>query len=342
MPLGFLAGARDNPISLKPRPALLSRYEIEPTSLPAIPGAWSEQWAQHFGRNAPMAVELGFGGGEYLAWWASENPQWNVVGIEKPAECVIRAALFLEERVCRHARLVRGDARFLLRELFAPGSVQRIWMQFPMPWPKERHAKHRVLGRAFANTLAQVLSADGTFTLVTDQEWYAHDMQGALRLQTALDCQEIETNPLRPFRTRYERKWLAQGRSIFQLRATRRATSEQSARLCLSQPMQHFHLEVMPNLDQVQDLVGQTYRQGDLVGAIKECFGNQSSILIRVVAADGSFAQHFYVRVAQRAEAKALLKIEDHPRPYWTRGVRFLLQRVAESLGVPTGKVEEA
>ena len=104
---------------MKARPSLLHEYVWNPSLAERIP----PDWATEFACPAPLAVEVGFGSGEDLAWWAESQPEWNFVGIELPQEGIQRASREFSLRNLENAKLVRGDARYLLRELFASASL---------------------------------------------------------------------------------------------------------------------------------------------------------------------------------------------------------------------------
>ncbi len=291
-----------------------------------------------FGRKAPLAVEVGFGNGEALAWWARRRPDWNLLGIERPPECLQRAAARLDREGLGHVRLLQGDARVLLREVLPPASVRKVLMQFPMPWPKERHAKHRVAGPAFAATLAAVLEPGGHFELVTDQGWYADEAAAALEAAGAFRILTRETDPERPFRTRYESRWLQEGRSIHRLEVEL-VRPRPVQRRFLPRPMDHVFLSRMPEARLLAGLAGISFRETDpagvrLLGVVKEVharLGADGDYLLRVLAADGDFAQMFHLRLEARGE-KGLLKVDGHPRPFHTPAVAFLVRALARRL----------
>ncbi len=309
------------------RPAALSRA--------CIPAHESERfpldWDAVFGRSAPLAVEVGFGGGEYLEWWAGQRPEWNLVGLERPPECIARAASLLRRGGVPNVRLVRGDARYLLRELFAPASLAHVLMQFPMPWPKEKHAKHRVSSPGFAATLADVLQPGACFELVTDQEWYAVESHDYLSGDGRFQLAPLETGPERPFRTRYEQKWLDEGRDIFRLEA-RLLQGGAAPRLIQDQSMHCVHMDSSLTSAAVDALVGLRFSAPGRVGEVKEAFRASDSWLLKVVSADDAFSQIYYLRLAERSKGGSLVKVEPQPRPYPTEAVRFTVESVAAAL----------
>ncbi|RMH05465.1 MAG: tRNA (guanosine(46)-N7)-methyltransferase TrmB [Planctomycetota bacterium] len=311
---------------MRVRPAALARYLVPAQDSAVFP----LDWAQIFGREAPLAVEVGFGGGEALADWAAQRPDWNLVGLERPPECVSRAAALLAASGREHVRLVRGDARYLLRELFATGSLAKVLMQFPMPWPKERHAKHRVSGPRFAATLADVLRPGGEFELVTDQEWYAVEAHDHLARDERFELPPLERDPERSFRTRYERKWLAEGRSIHRLVARLRVGAP-APRLIQDPAMHCVHLPAPPVAEAVAALAGRRFTAPGQVAEVKECLRGEDSWLLRMVSADESFSQHWLLRIAPRRSG-GIVKVEAQPRPYPTAAVRFAVEAVAAAL----------
>ena len=305
----------------------LGRYVLQPAegALPLTPEAV-------YGRSAPLCVEIGFGGGEALAWQATARPHRDHLGIELPADCLVRAAATLHKAGVSNARLVRGDARFLLDLLLAPGSVERVLMQFPMPWPKQRHAKHRVTSPAFADALARVLAPGARFELVTDQGWYAEEAEAVFRAHAAFDALEAAQNPPRAFRTRYERRWLADGRTIHRLRVVRAATPAPDAVLT-SIAMENLRLDALPDAAAVLALQDSRYQDGELQAEVKRIWRAEGGWLLQVASADAGFAQLFHLTIRQRTDGSSLLQVGRCPRPYWTPAVRHALRAVGERLG---------
>lgn len=313
---------------MKPSPTALARFLIHPSeySLPL-------NLTDIFGREAPQRVEVGFGGGEYLVWWAQQNPDRNFFGIEQPADCIFRAARLLEKAGVENVRLIRGDARYLLRELFAAGSLEHVLMQFPMPWPKDKHAKHRVSSPDFADTLADVLKPQGAFELVTDQDWYAHEADRFFAANPAFSKETLQEDPERPFRTRYETKWLEEGRSIYRL-LVQLQEPKNAPRIISSEDMDTYSLA--PSLEDhaIQALKGSRYKEGDSVAEIKEVLQAEDGWVLRTVASDSSFSQMFHLRIRLKADGRCLLKVDQVPRPYYTDAVRYALIAVRDALAV--------
>lgn len=312
---------------MRPKPELLARYELRPAAGETFP----PDWERVFGRRAPLAVELGFGNGEFLAAAAAAAPEWDFVGIERPQQCLVRGVANLHAAGRANVRLVQGDGRYLLRELFPRQSLRLVLLQFPMPWPRARQAKHRVIGERLAATLADVLELGGGFELVTDQDWYAAAAAADLERAGCFAVSAPAPPPERPLRTRYEHRWLAQGRSLWRVYA-QLLRAIPAPRLCQEDVVYVQRFPSVPASAAVSALAGRRFAAPGCVAEIQEVWSGGEGWLLRAVAADDSFSQLFYLRLARLPDTTALLRLEDGTRPYPTRAVRFLFGAVAGAL----------
>ena len=162
-------------------------------------------------------VEIGFGNGEFLEYLARTYPDVLIVGIDVAQLCASKGARLAMAENLSNIRVMHGDARFLLRHCFAPESAERVYMNFPCPWPKARHAQRRVTVPLFADLLNYLLVPGGTFELATDVDWYAQEAAETITANGAFDAEPIVTNPERPYVTKYERKWKAMGKDTWLL-----------------------------------------------------------------------------------------------------------------------------
>lgn len=126
-------------------------------------------WHEIFGNGHPIHVEIGMGKGKFLMALAKENPQINYVGIEKYSSVLIRALEKMEQEEEPPANLifVRMDAE-QIGNVFRKGEVDRIYLNFSDPWPKDRHAKRRLTSREFLARYEQILAPDGWVEFKTD------------------------------------------------------------------------------------------------------------------------------------------------------------------------------
>ena len=168
--------------------------------------------------GGPLAVEVGFGGGEFLAGMARLNPDTRFVGIERFGEGHRRLLKILAGDGLRNVLPMVGDAYVLMNLAFAEESVASVTVNFSDPWPKARHARNRLLREEFLHIVARKLARGGLLYAATDDVPYAYEAADALAGVASLASRHPEARWLSespfPVRTRYERKWMAEGRPL--------------------------------------------------------------------------------------------------------------------------------
>ena len=125
------------------------------------------RWNELFGNDNPIRIEVGMGKGRFLRDLAALNPDVNYVGIERYTSVLLRAVERGEQEEPTNFYFMCEDAA-ILPELFAPGEVDRIYLNFSDPWPKDRHAKRRLPSRQFLARYDQILVKDGRIEFKTD------------------------------------------------------------------------------------------------------------------------------------------------------------------------------
>ena len=134
------------------------------------PASCKGKWKERFGNDHPVHLEIGTGKGKFINQLAVENPDINYVGIEKYSSVLIRALDKLDESQIGNLLFIRGDAE-LICEYFGEGEVEKIYLNFSDPWPKDRHAKRRLPSKEYLRRFAQILTEDGmqiTYDLHSD------------------------------------------------------------------------------------------------------------------------------------------------------------------------------
>lgn len=126
-------------------------------------------WSEVFGRKAPLHIEVGMGKGQFMMELALRNPDINYVGIEMYSSVLLRAVQKMEEKPMDNLRFIRMDAREI-EEVFGKGEVDKIYLNFSDPWPKDRHAKRRLPSRQFLARFDQILKKDGNLEFKTDNK----------------------------------------------------------------------------------------------------------------------------------------------------------------------------
>jgi len=126
-------------------------------------------WGEVFGNNNPIHIEIGMGKGTFITTLAQNNPEINYVGIEKYSSVLLRAVEKQDELQLPNLRFIRMDAEAIC-EVFGEYEVDRIYLNFSDPWPKDRHAKRRLTSRQFMARYNTILKKDGRVEFKTDNK----------------------------------------------------------------------------------------------------------------------------------------------------------------------------
>lgn len=128
---------------------------------------WKGRWNEEFGNDHPIHIEIGMGKGQFIMTLAKEHPEINYVGIEKYSSVLVRALEKQQEMELPNIKFIRMEAENIA-EVFAPGEVARIYLNFSDPWPKDRHAKRRLTSVQFLQRYENILQKDGHLIFKTD------------------------------------------------------------------------------------------------------------------------------------------------------------------------------
>lgn len=130
----------------------------------AYKGIWREKL---FNNRNPLHIEIGMGKGQFIHQLAEKNPDINYIGIEMYSSVLYRALERREQTELNNLFFIRFDAKYLL-DIFDQEEVDRIYLNFSDPWPKDRHAKRRLPSRQFLARYDQILDKNGTIEFKTD------------------------------------------------------------------------------------------------------------------------------------------------------------------------------
>jgi tRNA (guanine-N7-)-methyltransferase len=194
----------------------------EPPSL----ARWEEIFAPDVQPPLGLVVDVGFGRGEFLIDAAQKEPQRAFVGIERCFKRTLKMARRLARLGIGNIRLVESTAQMGIPELFAPQSIECAWINFPDPWPKDRHAARRLVQAPFLRDLASRLAVGGVLHLATDDAAYAAQMAEVLAGEPLLENryapESFRRERSRRIATAYELEWESQGRCFHYFSYARR------------------------------------------------------------------------------------------------------------------------
>ena len=169
------------------------------------------------GKHRPLWLEIGFGGGEHLAWQAEHNRHVDFIGCEPFVNGVAKMLSLIDEHGLTNIRIHDDDARDVL-DWLPDASVDRVFLLYPDPWHKVRHHKRRFVSPENLDRLARVMTNEGEFRFSSDIPDYVRWTLSHIRRHTAFRWTakrpaDWRDRPADWPQTRYEVKALEAGRT---------------------------------------------------------------------------------------------------------------------------------
>ena len=172
-----------------------------------------------FGRSVPLVLEIGCGMGDATAAMAAADPERGYLGVDVHTPGLANLLVLAERDRLANVRAARGDAVELLRDLLKPASLDAVHVFFPDPWPKAKHHKRRIIRPDVVALIRERLRVGGALRCATDWAPYAQQMLETLAADPGLANVHDQYAPRpadRPV-TKFERRALASGRTVFDL-----------------------------------------------------------------------------------------------------------------------------
>ncbi len=158
-----------------------------------------------------VIVEIGPGRGDFLFHLAEKNPGAVIVGIEIKEKRVAKLIERIEKRNLKNVMIILGDARSIIENAFEQSSIEEIHINFPDPWPKNKHSKNRLVTSGFLKKCAEILKCGGAINFATDDPSYAKSAEiSAAAVPIIARTEPSETQ----FPTYFAMKWKKMGRKL--------------------------------------------------------------------------------------------------------------------------------
>lgn len=186
------------------------------------PEEYKGRWNQVFQNDHPIQIEIGMGKGQFIMELAKQNPDINFIGVERYSSVLLRALQKHEETELTNLYFLCIDAR-TVKDIFAPGEIDKIYLNFSDPWPKDRHAKRRLTSREFLTRYDKILKKDGRVEFKTDNrglfEFSLEETKeaGWKIEQHTFDLHHDEVMNIGNIMTEYEEKFSSMGNPIHKM-----------------------------------------------------------------------------------------------------------------------------
>lgn len=188
---------------------------------------YAGKWAEHFGNDNPIILELGCGKGEYTLGLARRNPNCNYIGVDIKGNRIWRGAKTALQEGMENVAFLRTRIEFIDR-FFHKAEVSEIWLTFSDPQPKDEKGNKKLSGAPFLERYRKILKDNSIVHLKTDSpilyEWtmenlpelgyniemHSDDVYG--KLMNEIDDEDFQE--VLNIKTFYEQRWLSEGAKI--------------------------------------------------------------------------------------------------------------------------------
>ena len=209
------------------------QFVAESPSVVHDPIQYKGHWQEFFGNDRPIELEIGMGKGQFIRKLSLRDPEINFLGLERYETVLMKA---IKRKEMEDAALPEGVERKnlsflcvdanLLPEIFAPGEISRIYLNFSDPWPKTSHAPRRLTSPHFMKIYDQVLEKDGVVEFKTDNQglfaWSLEAIpEAGWEITYVTHDLHAQTEAADNIMTEYEEKFSGRGQKICKLIARR-------------------------------------------------------------------------------------------------------------------------
>ncbi len=307
---------------------------------------WPLDWTAWFGRAAPLIMEIGFGGGHFLLALRKDHPEANIVGVENSHHCLAEVERRIALIGSTNLRLIHAEALMTLAYVCAPASLDRLYINFPDPFPKSAHSGRRLLNAPSLALIASRLKPGALLTIATDVDAYAESIAHDLALTPGLVNRHTSpwvTALAGRTVTRYERKAQARGATCHYFEWERDSSVSVPPAIPI-QPGMPGEPEPMPNvvlhsplsLEAIADAFRPIeYREGDIHVRLLSIYQNrsQNGLLIDSFIDEPLIEQRPGIAIASPDAPNRYvvrLSLIGYPRP--TQGAHIAVRKVADWL----------
>lgn len=171
-----------------------------------------------FGNDLPVVVEYCSGNGAWIANKAQAHPNLNWVAVEMKFDRVRKIWSKIKNLQLNNLIVVCGEAFMVTSDYFPNESISDVYINFPDPWPKRRHAKNRLIQSAFADELSRILRKGKSLTFVTDDvpysEWLIEVMVNHQDFTSIYPDPFYSTEDANYGTSYFDQLWRSKGRAI--------------------------------------------------------------------------------------------------------------------------------
>ena len=175
-----------------------------------------------FGKDAPLFLEVGCGKGRFACEYAAAHPEINLIAVEKEANVIVAACELAKNMGLNNVKFIKCSAEYLERHI-KPNSIERIFLNFSCPFPKNTYASLRLTHKNFLEIYKRIIKSGAEIHQKTDNmhffefsiEQFTNNGFALKNVSLDLHNSNFEGNIM----TEYEQKFVTQGLPIYRLEA---------------------------------------------------------------------------------------------------------------------------
>jgi len=299
--------------------------------------SWPTDWTAVFHRDAPLVIEIGFGGGHFLIDLTQKRPFANILGMEISLPSLRRGAQKAKVAGLRNVRVMQSNAWYVLWTLCEPQTVDAVFINFPDPWPKSHHHRRRIISERFLHLLATRMTPGGTLDVATDHAEYAEWITERLARTPYFDSRQATvfvTEDHERLRTKYELTAIAEGRTCHYYKFQRNNhPADNIFPVPKELPMPHVVVHAPITLETIRDSFERDHASFDNIHlSLTELFlsRDEPKLFIEAYVKEEPLAQRVGVVVRQMKTGEYMISLHELGFPRVTTGVHFAIGHVTK------------
>ena len=179
------------------------------------PSIYKGKWHKLFNNNNPIYIELGMGKGDFIINNAIKYPNINFIGIEKYDSVIVRAIQKSNELELNNLKLIRLDVINI--DTIFDKEIDKIYLNFSDPWPKERHAKRRLTSNIFLDKYSKIFKNNYIIEMKTDNiDLFNYSVESLKNYGYVIEyiTNDLHSENIDNIKTEYEHKFSRKGIKI--------------------------------------------------------------------------------------------------------------------------------
>lgn len=281
-----------------------------------------------FGREGSLVAEIGVGSGRFIEALATKHPEWNVLGIDRAPDSVVRTFRRLHAARLENARVIRADARFVLRDVIPQHGLHALYINFPDPWPRRKHRGRRLLQTPMLRLLSTRLTPGGRIFLTSDHPEFFEFACGNARASGLYRVEPGEPPPA-ALETKYALKWKERALDIYHA-ALEKVSEAEEVQIELEIVDDMYHAVLTGDLPDLSGFETQdfSFRNGTVViREIYQALGKPGYAFLVHVEESG-LSQEIIIE-AREGRNGTVVGVKRFGEPLQTRGVRHAVRVVS-------------